>query len=1092
MRTANGQITVVDMKDGDSELYVRLSSSFGTLPMDNQGIAIANQNRYEITAVIYYGTEAQTITGAEARAVDGDVTIVGVPYDSSDIYPLPISGNGESVSCIIETDSSSWANDNPWVDITLRCAKGTATSRFNIFGQRAGNTGTGVKAQYSADTRSWHETFAIGDVWMRVSSSDGTWGSPVRIVGEKGDGGAWTDYSYNTSAQLTTSNVNSAPSDISAWYDAPVATSGSKPYLWMRVQRYSDETTKEGLPTYLRLTGEKGADGTSVNIKGYVGGWVYDEMQVITNNEQRPWAIDFPHGLYVAETEKKISVEEGEGYIVKSDPLDGESDYEGHLLVSSAGTWLDCGKITGEKGDDGKSMYLHIAYSNSADGSKDFTTDDDGGKTRSYIGTYTDFSKADSTESKKYHWKLYKGEKGADGESALYIVSDGEGETYPADADGYAMKYSTHTVTAELYYGTAALTDYTVEVSSADDSNWYTAETLKSMEGDVYVNSITRNGTKTIIVFEVGESHFANDNAYIRLRMSCQYGVREKQINCYAQKKGDGATYIEVSPSNLILEQEISDNLAVSSNNFNVNLSNARFKVFQVTAGIRTDITSQIQADYDIDLITLSMQNGYWKITRIKSLSKNTEITVSYGNLSVILPVYINTVGTWAQNIKGDTMEAVSKKEWAAVDADGLTRYYNLESLVKQTADGLLAKAYKTIEVKTVNNTVNIKANQQSYTEYALMAAADSNIKVLLDVELQSVGDNGFLDVELTGKKEDAEEWNSSAVIITNTSQYDLSFSEEVVPLKNVCLRFLCRDCTATVTVLRIAQGLSSYIQQTAESVTIDAANVNISNGGNLAALFRDGSLLLNKAFACPRKSDGTYDTSQPTVSIDGDTGKFTCMDGAFNGALQASTIGYAMSAPNLLEENITNPKCAFQIYGKEEDKAIVSCLTAETSVYFINPNRLFLSTQEKEEWEDWGYNNVIWTLPSAKNVGNRMLDVYFSSLNLAVQPNFNYQVYLAVGDIDGSDQVTSRKGIYVSPTEGENLNVEWKELGIGDYCFYNIAQHNFNGNYGYSLSNFLPLRTVTNGKYGQLPHHIRLMSLYENKEWRWYILEVN
>lgn len=1089
MRTASGQLTVVNMNDGGSELYVRFSSSFGTLPMDNNGLALSDLNQYDIKAAIYYGTEAQTITKAEAKAIDDDVWIKGATLSSEVTYPLPISGDGKSVSCIIEAGGSNWVNDNPWVDFTLQCAKGTVTARFNIFGQRAGNTGTSVKVQYSSDARSWHTSFTENDVWMRVSSSDGTWGSPIRVVGEKGDGGAWTEYSYNISARLTTSGVNSAPSDIAAWYDAPIAATSDKPYLWMRVQKYTDTDTKDGAPTYLRLTGEKGADGTSVNIKGYVNGWAADAASIVTNHKLTQWAIDNPHGLYVPYTETLKNVGEGDGYLIKADLQDTPSDNEGHLIVSSGGTWLDCGKITGEKGDDGKTMYLHIAYSDSLDGSKNFTTDDDGGKIRSFIGTYADFTQADSSNYKKYYWKPYKGEKGDD---ALYIVCDGGGETYPADADGNATSYTTHTVTAELYYGTKALTDYTVEVSSADDNDWYTAETLEDMAGDVYVSSITRSGTKCIIVFQVGESNFSDNNAYIRFRLSCSYGIREKQVNCFAQKKGADATYIETSPSNLILEQNISDSLAQSSNNFNVNLSSAKFQVRQVTAGIATNITSQAQVTYDSSILTLALEGGYYKITRIKSLSKHTEVTVSYGNYSVILPVYINTVGTWAQNIKGDTMEAISNKEWTAIDADGVLRSYNMESLVKQAADGLLSKAYKTIEVKTVNNTISIKENQQSYTEYELTTAADSNINVLLSAEIQASGDNSHVVIQLTGKKGDMTEWVSSSSLITDSGQHELSFSDEVVPLTDVHLRFLCRNCTATVTIMRLSQGLSSYIKQTAESVTIDAANVNISNGGNLAAIFQEGSLLLNKAFACPRKDDGTYDTSHPTVSVDGNTGAFTCHNGEFSGALQASTIGYAMNAPSLLTNNITNKKCAFQIYGGEVDDAVVSCLTVDSSIYIINSNRAFLTALEEEERETWGYNNIIWALPPSEKVGNRMLDLYFVGINIGLQSSA-YQVYLAIGDIDSSDQTTSKNGIYVSSTEGANINIMWPALGIGDYYFYNPSYYNFNGNYTWGLSNFLPLRAInSNGKYGQLPRHIRLMSLNNNGKWNWYILEVD
>lgn len=69
--------------------------------------------------------------------------------------------------------------------------------------------------------------------------------------------------------------------------------------------------------------------------------------------------------------------------------------------------------IPGKAGADGKTPYFHTAWSNSADGSKDFSVSEAGEK--AYIGTYTDYVKVDSADYKKYTWMLVKGNKGKDG-----------------------------------------------------------------------------------------------------------------------------------------------------------------------------------------------------------------------------------------------------------------------------------------------------------------------------------------------------------------------------------------------------------------------------------------------------------------------------------------------------------------------------------------------------------------------------------------------------------------------------------------------------------------------------------------------------
>ncbi|MBQ9731091.1 MAG: hypothetical protein IJV94_03040 [Bacilli bacterium] len=88
---------------------------------------------------------------------------------------------------------------------------------------------------------------------------------------------------------------------------------------------------------------------------------------------------------------------------------------EAEWLISLVGKDGEDGKdgaqgIQGPTGADGKTSYLHIAYANSSDGTKDFSTTVSANKL--YIGQYTDFTEADSTTPSKYNWTLIKGETG--------------------------------------------------------------------------------------------------------------------------------------------------------------------------------------------------------------------------------------------------------------------------------------------------------------------------------------------------------------------------------------------------------------------------------------------------------------------------------------------------------------------------------------------------------------------------------------------------------------------------------------------------------------------------------------------------------
>lgn len=98
----------------------------------------------------------------------------------------------------------------------------------------------------------------------------------------------------------------------------------------------------------------------------------------------------------------------------------------------------------GKPGADGKTPYLHIAYANSADGKTGFSTTD--GTNKLYIGQYTDYTQADSTDATKYTWTKIKGEQGERGLQGLQGEKGEQGIPGTAGANGktsyFHIKYS--------------------------------------------------------------------------------------------------------------------------------------------------------------------------------------------------------------------------------------------------------------------------------------------------------------------------------------------------------------------------------------------------------------------------------------------------------------------------------------------------------------------------------------------------------------------------------------------------------------------------------------------------------------------------
>ena len=104
--------------------------------------------------------------------------------------------------------------------------------------------------------------------------------------------------------------------------------------------------------------------------------------------------------------------------------------------------------IPGAKGADGRTPYFHTAYANSLTGDRDFSTTNSNDKL--YIGTYSDFEIADSTDYRRYKWVKIKGENGRDGVSS-YIY-----RKYSDNANGSPMSDNSNLKYIGIYTGTSA------------------------------------------------------------------------------------------------------------------------------------------------------------------------------------------------------------------------------------------------------------------------------------------------------------------------------------------------------------------------------------------------------------------------------------------------------------------------------------------------------------------------------------------------------------------------------------------------------------------------------------------------------------
>lgn len=133
-------------------------------------------------------------------------------------------------------------------------------------------------------------------------------------------------------------------------------------------------------------------------------------------------------------------------------PSDNPSDYAGHWALIQGKDGAD--GVPGAKGADGRTSYFHTAWADDVSGQSGFTIS--GGDGKKYIGTYSDFTQADSTNPADYNWALFKGADGRDGKDGsdnVPVITVGTAyPTGPKKGDMHWLTNSSGVVTGYYTY----------------------------------------------------------------------------------------------------------------------------------------------------------------------------------------------------------------------------------------------------------------------------------------------------------------------------------------------------------------------------------------------------------------------------------------------------------------------------------------------------------------------------------------------------------------------------------------------------------------------------------------------------------------
>ncbi|USK46282.1 phage tail spike protein [Cytobacillus oceanisediminis] len=136
--------------------------------------------------------------------------------------------------------------------------------------------------------------------------------------------------------------------------------------------------------------------------------------------------------------------------------------------------------LPGPAGADGRTPYFHTAWATNSTGTAGFSTTSSVGKT--YIGTYTDYTAADSTNPADYNWVLMKGDKGDTG---------AQGPQGPQGLPGFVLSWNTTgTVTVDSQGRLSKLTGSSTWDSQAYSTESYTGGAFLTFKAGVNANNI--------------------------------------------------------------------------------------------------------------------------------------------------------------------------------------------------------------------------------------------------------------------------------------------------------------------------------------------------------------------------------------------------------------------------------------------------------------------------------------------------------------------------------------------------------------------------------------------------------------------------
>lgn len=433
------------------------------------------KNRTFYTWVVFADTE----TGGGISLKSAGKTYMGIAYNQTTKQPV-----------LTDPSIYTWVKVVGEQGIAGEPGKNGLTSFFHV---RYADVPNPTANQMRKDTGKYIGTYTdytLEDstdptkyTWRKFQGDDGEDGADG-VPGNDGADGetSYLHMAYATSADGKTgfSTTNAVDKTYIGQYVDFVKADSTDPakYRWSKFQGPKGDKGDPGEQGLRGLQGEKGEQGIQ-GPKGENGKTTYTHIAYANSSDGKV-------GFSVSDSDRDyigMYVDE-----VETDSTD-PTKYHWSKIKGADGKQ----GIQGKPGSDGKTPYLHIAYATSADGKTGFSTTNAVDKT--YIGVYTDYVQADSTDPTKYKWTKIQGPQGTQG---LQGIQGPQGERGIAGKNGkdgattyFHIKYSAvsnptsasqMTEVPNTYIGTYV--DFT-EMDSNDPGKytWYRLQGLQGEKG---------------------------------------------------------------------------------------------------------------------------------------------------------------------------------------------------------------------------------------------------------------------------------------------------------------------------------------------------------------------------------------------------------------------------------------------------------------------------------------------------------------------------------------------------------------------------------------------------------------------------------